>query len=115
DRRRWPRAIRLCATTPSESGPRDSMAHVIRVTAATSAELPSKQISPHIPHIRLRFLQARCELRAGSRSGLAVSNQVSLLPPPDDELTIRDPRVATRVSPACITCAVTESPGPGRR
>src|ERR1700687_3693955 len=44
-----------------------------------------------------------------------VSIQVSLLPPPDDELTMRDPRAATRVSAAAMTCADTESSGRGRR
>src|SRR4029453_16795234 len=45
----------------------------------------------------------------------SVSIQVSLLPPPDDELTMRDPRAATRVRPAGMTCVVTVSSGPGRR
>ena len=86
------------------------MAHVIRVTAATSADRPSKRISPQIPH-----MLSPSPYDARWSCGPPVSIQVSLLPPPDDELTIRDPRAATRVRPAGMTCAVTESSGPGRR
>lgn len=49
--RRCPKATGPCATTPSESGPRADIAPVIRVTAATSADRPSKVTSPQIPHI----------------------------------------------------------------
>ena len=83
-----------CAKTPSESGPRDTIAPVIRVTAATSADCPSQRISPQIPHML-------SSVPYGEAS--PVSIQVSLLPPPDDEFTMRDPRAATRVSPAGMT------------
>src|ERR1700721_166319 len=51
DSRRWPNATGPCATTPSESGPRDVIAPVIRTTAPTSAACPSQRISPQIPHM----------------------------------------------------------------
>src|SRR6202048_1367678 len=42
----------------------------------------------------------------------AVRIQVSLLPPPDEELTIREPRLATRVNAAGMTCADTDPASP---
>ena len=45
----------------------------------------------------------------------AARIHVSLLPPPKDELTIRDPRLATRVNAAGVTCADTEPPAPALR
>src|SRR5271156_1491438 len=51
DSRRCPNATGPCATTPSESGPRDVIAPVIRTTAPTSAACPSTRISPQIPHM----------------------------------------------------------------
>src|SRR4029077_15680361 len=110
DRRRWPNASGPCAPTPAESGPRDAMAPVIRVTAATSADRPSKRISPQIPH-----MLPSVPYGAAWSCWPPVKIQVSLLPRPEDEFTMRDPRAATRVSPAGMTCAVTVSSGPGRR
>ena len=55
DSLRCPSATGPYATTPPESGPRDTMAFVIRVTAATSANRPSQRISPQIPHMSSCF------------------------------------------------------------
>src|SRR6478609_2347124 len=62
DSRRCPNAMGPWATTPSESGPRDAMASVIRATAATSADRPSKRISPQIPHTLSSVPLGRCLL-----------------------------------------------------
>ena len=59
DSRRWPKATGPWAITPSESGPRGTIAPVIRLTAATSADRPSKRISPQIPHMPASLPQPR--------------------------------------------------------
>ena len=59
DSRRWPRATGGWATTLSESGPRGTIAPVIRLTAVTSADRPSKRISPQMPHMPPSLPQPR--------------------------------------------------------
>src|SRR6056297_3542381 len=49
-RRRWPKATRPRATSPAPSGPLGARQSAIFVTAPTSAGLPSKVISPQMPH-----------------------------------------------------------------
>src|SRR6185312_8756339 len=65
DSRRCPNATGPCAMMPSESGPRATIAPVIRATAATSAARPSNRTSPQIPHIPPPFLKDQDERESG--------------------------------------------------
>src|SRR6476659_2405335 len=111
DSRRWPNATGPCAIMPSASGPRDVIAPVIRATAPTSAACPSQRISPQIPHMSPASVYVESAVLPSPVLG-AARIQVSLLPPPYDELTIRDPRLATRVNAAGMTCADGDPPVP---
>ena len=71
-RRRCPRATGPLANTPLASGPRRVIEQVMSSTAATSAALPSKRISPQIPHMT-HSLSLRHSLGEGFRSTLGGS------------------------------------------
>jgi hypothetical protein len=88
--RRWPNATRLCENDPPASGPRGCIAAAIAGTALPAA-LPSKVISPQMPHMssdpealpharRVRYPPPPITLGGGSSSCTASTRRLKALP-----------------------------------